>query len=248
VSARHRGAIEQDKEAQMRRALFLLAAALLASASLAAPVPPPKTAPSVWARGWDEPADPKGDCRFERKFGALTITVPGRGHAPNLLAADRDAPRLMREADGDFTFQARVRGNFLEDNFLHRRAGLLLLSGPGGAVLEVGAVFEAEGGRRHLCRARLYHLLSSQFWLSQPRAGPVHLRLERRGQLLLMSSSLDGREWEEVLDGKCGFELPRKVKVGVFASSKAEGRFAATFDQLKFTQKPRPELPTPGSN
>src|SRR4051794_37371747 len=95
------------------RPLFSLLAALLASATLAAPLPPPRPAPGPWVRDWDKPTDPKGDCRFERDRGQLTITVPGEGH--DLDPVDDvalDAPRLLRPVEGDFAVEVRVGGAF----------------------------------------------------------------------------------------------------------------------------------------
>jgi len=46
----------------------------------------------------------------------------------------------------------------------------------------------------------------------------------------------DGGDWQALKGRQPRFELPAKVKVGVFASATAKGRFAATFDNLKFSQ------------
>ena len=64
----------------MRPFYFLSLGTLLASAALAAPVPPPRPARGPWGWAWDKPINPKGDCRFDREWRRLTITVPGEGH------------------------------------------------------------------------------------------------------------------------------------------------------------------------
>jgi regulation of enolase protein 1 (concanavalin A-like superfamily) len=215
-------------EVRMRPLFFLPLAVLLASAALSAPVPPPGPAPRPWHTGWDKPADAVGDCRFDRQ-GALTITVPGRGHELDIFDGRLKAPRLMRTAEGDFDLQVRVRGNFLKRH-LARHAGILLLTGKDGAALDIGPVFEAGMYSPEAGRSR------SLTGFEAVPGGAGYLRVRRRGQLLHMEVSEDGREWSVKLSGKCIFRLPDKVKVGVFAASTAEGRFTATFDELKFTQ------------
>ena len=53
----------------MPRLAAVLLCALAALAVQATPVPPPKP----WVTGWDQPVDPDGDCRFERKGDKVTI-------------------------------------------------------------------------------------------------------------------------------------------------------------------------------
>ena len=77
---------------------------------LAASYPAPQDVP--FETGWDKPVDPDGDCRFLHDKGVLTIELPGRHHD---LAAEADivnAPRLLRDVEGDFTAQVRVDGYF----------------------------------------------------------------------------------------------------------------------------------------
>jgi regulation of enolase protein 1 (concanavalin A-like superfamily) len=68
------------------------------------------------------------------------------------------------------------------------------------------------------------------------RAGVAYLRLERRGQRLLTAVSIDGKKWYALIEGEPHFELPRKVKVGVFAAAPKGGPYKATFDSLQLTQ------------
>jgi hypothetical protein len=117
---------------------------LFAVLSLAfAPVPPyrPKTT-GPWFDGWDKPFDQLRDCRFERERDALTISVPaGGGHALNLLkrqprrqlTSDATAPLLLRDVEGDFSFDVRVSGNVNppteKSNSIYYRAGVIFLDG-----------------------------------------------------------------------------------------------------------------------
>jgi Protein of unknown function (DUF1349) len=224
-------------EVHKRSLFFLSLAALLASAAPGAPIPGPKAAPSVWARGWGA-SDPLGDCRFERKAGRLSISLPGgQRHWLNFRDGRLDAPRLTRRAEGDFTLQVRAAVG-LPPGEGDRQAGVVLLAGRRGAVLDLLAC-RADGERMQAVSGAFCGPGGADVDTPRPlEGGAAHLRLERRGQRVLMAYSPDGKTWKTVLDERCPFELPRAVEVGVFAACLAEGRFTATFDKLKFTQHP----------
>lgn len=87
----------------MSRSIYVLVVFLLASVILAAPAPPPFKA------GWDKPLDPDSDCKFTREKDSLTIELPGTDHDYYPLRGRVNAPRLLREIEGDFEMQVRVR-------------------------------------------------------------------------------------------------------------------------------------------
>ena len=117
--------------------LFLVSASAIA----AAPAPKPKPMPTgPWFDGWGEPVDKQKDCRFDRKGGKLTVTVPGKGHKLDIardgggfkLGADSAAPMLLRELEGDFAVRFRVAGAVTAPLGRAREAfttGLVLLDG-----------------------------------------------------------------------------------------------------------------------
>lgn len=87
----------------MNRSLCVLAALLLACAALAAPAPEP------FVSGWGYPVDPDSDCKIKRDNGVLTIEMPGSLHDYDPRRKRYNAPRLLRELDGNFDLQVRVR-------------------------------------------------------------------------------------------------------------------------------------------
>jgi hypothetical protein len=87
----------------MNRSLFALVALLLACAALAAPVPDP------FKSGWGHPIDPDKDCKITRNNGVLTIEMPGGDHDYDTARERLNAPRLVRELEGDFEIQVRIR-------------------------------------------------------------------------------------------------------------------------------------------
>ena len=100
--------------------LFLISCAVFAA-------PAPK---SSW-----ECIDPDHDCKFDvKKDGTVTIELPGGDHDLNPYRNRSNAPRLLRELEGDFVVQVRVSGSFrpsakssVEDQDSRVAAGLLLI-------------------------------------------------------------------------------------------------------------------------
>lgn len=87
----------------MDRSLYVLTALLLACAALAAPAPQPSLP------GWGKPVDPDKDCKFRRGKDSLTIEMPGGDHDYDTARKRLNAPRLVREIEGDFEIQLRIR-------------------------------------------------------------------------------------------------------------------------------------------
>jgi len=98
---------------------------LIAGAVLAAPAP---------KDGWEH-IDPDHDCEFDiKKDGTVTIELPGGDHDLNPYRNRSNAPRLLREVEGDFVVQVRVSGSFrpsvkssMDDEDSRVAAGLVLI-------------------------------------------------------------------------------------------------------------------------
>jgi regulation of enolase protein 1 (concanavalin A-like superfamily) len=241
-----------NKEVPMHRLAALLLCALVATGVVAAagllaapaPFPRPPRAPRVWLDGWDKPVDPVGDCLFERKGDRLTIIVPGPGHGLDEHGDDRlNAPRLMRDVAGDFIVQVRVGGSFgppgRDGNHERHQAGILVLFGANRVSHFRGVRPSKEG---------LYQYLGGGFWNGTrpqghsyfdpvtPLGQTVVLRLERRGQRLILKVSPNRGVWKtSACSDRADFHLPQRLKVGVFAESTAGGTLMAVFDQFKLT-------------
>jgi hypothetical protein len=87
----------------MTRSLFALAALFLVCAAFAAPAPGP------FVSGWGSPVDPDRDCKIRRDNDALIIEMPGTDHDYDPLRERVNAPRILRDFEGDFDMQLRVR-------------------------------------------------------------------------------------------------------------------------------------------
>lgn len=87
----------------MSRSLCVLAVFPLACIVLAAPAPRP------FVSGWGEPVDPDKDCKIRRDKDVLTIEMPGTVHDYDPFLKRVNSPRLVRDFEGNFEIQFRVR-------------------------------------------------------------------------------------------------------------------------------------------
>ena len=83
--------------------VLLLAMLLLACVALAVPVPKPSL------KEWGDPVDPDQDCKIQLDRGVLSIEMPGSEHEYDPVRKQFNAPRILREIDGEFDLQVRIR-------------------------------------------------------------------------------------------------------------------------------------------
>lgn len=198
---------------------------------------------------WGQGIDPDGDCKFFVANGELLINVPGSAR-PHDLAADVDstnAPRVLQPAKGDFTLQVVVDGRFapgdestLPGRVGYNGAGLVAVLDSKNVVTLARAVIHAKGGEpKHYANfeIRINGNLQRIGYTDDcplPESGPVHLRLERRGQKILGAASTDGNRWTDL-----GFkEIPDNwidgnVNVGMVAISSSKKEFNPRFSKLQ---------------
>jgi regulation of enolase protein 1 (concanavalin A-like superfamily) len=194
--------------------------------------------------GWDKPVDPDGDCAFLRDMSGLTIEVPGRHHDLAVEHGLMNAPRLLRDVQGDFTAQATVSGSFRPSvgstsgqNVPFLGAGLVVMDGDKTyARLERAAMYK--GGQvvsSVLWELRINGQVASSPWPGfTPQEDKVlYLRLQRQGDRLLASVSQDGNTWTPAQP--LSVKLPAQVKIGVAACSTSESQFKPHFDDFRLT-------------
>ena len=212
--------------------MLLWCVAVLAASAAHAPVHRTPKPSRVWLDGWEEWDKLPGDCRLDRLGDKLTITMQE-------AIKDLTRFRLMQTVKGDFIMEVRIRGNFLDTGDLGW-AGIEVLSEreSSGAILTLG---KAPGGRLSVGR-RWYNIqncCSSRCKGDlEQKDGSAYLRLERRGRVVHLDVSLDGKKWEKVeKSASIVFNRPGQVKIGVFATSMGKGEFKAVFDRLHFVRK-----------
>ena len=172
---------------------------------------------------WGEVVDPDGDCRLEFKDGDLVGEVPGTLHDLNIDIGKVNAPRVVREVEGDFVATVKVKGGF-QPGPVSTGPKSVPYNGGGLLVwLDQDHYIRLERGSMNR-QDRVLGLLIFESRVRGTRA-EVHnkgglnpsknlwLRLERRGGTLSGFFSDDGRDWEELEPMEV--DWPANLKVGL---------------------------------
>lgn len=233
----------------MNRSHISLAVLLLACAAFAAPVPKP------FVSGWSKFVDPSGDCKISRGNGALIIEMPGSDHDYDPARDRVNAPRILRDFEGDFDMQLRVRidsrpsdQSTVEEQPSYVAGGFIVIPPETFDVIFIRLQFREEGKgigaagyttdlSRDVKGGFGYGVYNKgwKLWPFQARPEYVYLRLDRRGDILGYKISPDGRSWVSVGGGQI-IGLPSKLKVGLAAFSTSSKPSKVRFDQLKLTR------------
>lgn len=196
-------------------------------------------------KGWGEVIDPDGDCEFNLANGGLTIKVPApaaprKGHGLEAEAKALNAPRVLREIEGDFIADVEVGGTFKPGGrsanprvFPFVGAGLLLWSDEGNYLRLERAAIDRNG---QLVPYALFEERRDSRPI--PPAGgiqvpdqPTLLRLERHGDQFSAQVSVDGMAWRAFPPRV--IKLPAKLKLGVAAISSSRQPFVVTFENFR---------------
>lgn len=231
----------------MKRSIATFLALLVASVVLAAPAPEP------FRSGWEKDINPDRDCKFIRDKDAFTIELPGTVHDYDPLPKRMNAPRLLREVEGDFVIQARIRiirrpsgESTVEGQLSSVAAGFLLIPPDTSHVTCIRFEFGvARKGREEEAYYAWKHrddqkgqtnaLFTRGYgnWTLPEPTEPAYLRLARRSETLYLSMSLDGKKWTQLMGGARYIGLPAKLKVGLAAYSTSTEPTTARFDEFK---------------
>ena len=201
----------------------------------------PSPAAKFELAGWGTLVDPKNDCQAQVAGDALTITVPGTLHDFNPPPSNFDAPRMLKDVNGDFTADVQVPEEprpggksvgaglpyhgaglvvFIDDaNFARlERAGILR-----GNDVTSYALFEGRSAGQRFGRDGFMP------------AGGTWLRLQRKGGTISAFAGTDGKTWSPPL-ATANVSWPDTVKVGAMAVNSADRAYTARFQGLKITQ------------
>jgi WD40 repeat protein/regulation of enolase protein 1 (concanavalin A-like superfamily) len=205
----------------------------------AAQEPPGSQSAAVAKRtipGWGEVIDPDGDCTISEKEGKLTIAVPGTLHglrqrSGTLEKRSFNAPRILREVDGDFCAQVKVSGDFNPGNnsvspgwMSFQSAGLLIWNGENQYVRLERNTWVTDKGQSLWYRPLFEYWKDKAAVHFQPvseqpvfQGRSTYFRLDRRGNSIYAFWSHDGEEWMAL--APLPVELPGRVRVGVAIGS-----------------------------
>ena len=186
--------------------------------------------------------DPDNDCKVEDKGSVLAIEVPGTIHD---LDADNDrfnAPRVVREVSGDFSVTVKVVGGFKPGAKSTKPKGVPY-NGAGIFVWQDSDNYVFLGSAAILRNNKVKQLaaLESAEWGSRAAVnnhgidpGTVYLRLERRGNRLLGSTSKDGKSWEKLDPMEPSY--PATLKVGLYAINTSSDPLTVRFEDFNLTE------------
>jgi regulation of enolase protein 1 (concanavalin A-like superfamily) len=193
--------------------------------------------------GWGKLVDPDGDCNVSAEGKALLMNIPGTLHDLNADIDKYNAPRVLREVDGDFAIQVKVVGDFKpgtkalrekslpynggglfvwrdSDNFIRLERGAVVNKGKVGTF----AIFEErEGGSRGAQHN------------GQLTPGTAYLKIERRGSRIYGFTSKDGKHWAQLKP--IDTVWPSELKVGINAINSSNEPFQVRFEELTFKGK-----------
>jgi squalene-hopene/tetraprenyl-beta-curcumene cyclase len=192
----------------------------------------------VVLEGWGEVVDPDGDCKLTLEGDRLAILVPGRLHDLQAEAEKSNAPRVLREVEGDFVAVVKVVSKLEPSGEGTRQggspsngAGLLLWKSDGNYIrLERAAVARDRS---------ISHYVLVQQWKDRDPTnrgssvpdGPMLLRLSRKGNEVSASASMGGQHWHDM--GKLTVDYPAKLKIGVAAVNSASQPFTAELTEFQ---------------
>lgn len=220
------------------RTLVCFFAGAVAVAS-AAPVPP-EDEKTKMARAFGAWSAPQRDCSYVLKGGALRVALPAarRVLGTESVTSVDDAPRALREVDGDFVATVRVTVPTPDRDGLtprgYRSAGLLAWESDRRYFVLRHAAGDIEENRLAVwCH---FHGDSNEDRIQRLRKSEdaAYLRLARTGTKLIGSWSRDGKVWKEF--GTPEVMWGSKLKVGVVAENGTGSATEITFDEFAVTR------------
>jgi hypothetical protein len=224
----------------MPRLYLLLLLVGVPLAVVAAPVPAEAEKSNV-QRVYGTWTDPDNDCKFKMPGGELRVAIPATDHSlGGPLAGPENAPRALREVDGDFTAVVRVsfpipeRGPKREGKSLCS-GGLLAWAGKDDYVVVRRCAVSTNGVAESFWGSQQIGILNTttvQDMAKPESAGFV--RLKREGDKVIAGWSRDAKTWEE-FDAR-EVDWGDKVKVGIVAENIFQVPFEVTFDRYELTQ------------
>lgn len=212
--------------------------------------------------GWGIAVDPDGDCRFDLKDSALTITAPGPVHDLSAELQKMNAPRVVRPATGDFAVEVLVEGTFkpgeatIPVRTAYHGAGLLLMADNQTYIRLDRASLVRAGATQHYAnfelrvQGRLTRFGTPVDYAIDPERD-TFLKLERKGNVVSGAVSQQAGQWHNL--GTKEAELPEEVLVGVAAINASSQPFRPIFAKFRVRQtgvegepSPSDQGPLPG--
>jgi regulation of enolase protein 1 (concanavalin A-like superfamily) len=199
-----------------------------------------KDAPSGKIEGWGELEDSSGECKARKEGARVVLEVPAGSFDLWPEGQKVNAPRLVQDAEGDFTVEVKVAGKVMGEkgaepagrDVAFNAATLVIWQDEKNFVRLDRAGFHKAGKPNHQTYYHVYQDGKRAAHAFRPLAvGDSWLKLERRGGRVTASFSEDGKTWKAY--PAQSVKLAGKVKVGVAALNASTRPFTAAFEGLK---------------
>ncbi len=189
--------------------------------------------------------DPDGDCKLREENGKWFVDVPGVYHDLWPKKGKVNAPRILRDAAGDFRVQARIHGQIkaekgtaipgLASSAAYRAGSLLIWQDDNDFVRMDRAGMNKDGKDYSFC---YYHIFKNgERIVEQSRAlknADADLRLEWHGGKVHASFSQDGgKSWKSLPVE--AVEFKGKLKAGVAALNTTTKPLTVEFSGFSIT-------------
>jgi len=184
--------------------------------------------------GWGLAIDPDKDCEITDQMKSLRFTVPGTRHDLAADAGMMNAPRVMREVEGDFVVTVKIVGEFRPggkstnpkgvpfngagiliwsdaDNFIRLERAAVARPGKINTYVHFG---EVEGGTTGATHSEVL------------KGGDCWVRMERKGSRIHGAISFDGTSWKELRPIQTVW--PTTLKIGLTAVNSSGLSFSVT--------------------
>ena len=193
--------------------------------------------------GWGLAIDPDKDCQFQAEVDKLTVKVPGTRHDLHPESGRLNAPRVMREVEGDFAVRVKVVGEFKPNGkstnptgIPYNGAGILVWSDPDNYIrLERAAVLRGDKVGTYVAFEEREGGTRGAFHNEVSAGGDCYLRLERKGSRISGAISFDNVNWKQLKP--IDTVWPTKLKLGLAAVNVNSEPFTITFEGFKLEGK-----------
>jgi len=197
-------------------------------------------------KGWGRLIDPDGDCKFSIERGRVSIAIPGTVHALSAERGQTNAPRVLREVEGDFIAEVKVSAvapprssSLVPARRAFCAAGLLLWLDAGNYIRLERAGMVLDG--KSLTFANFESRKDRRFERvgdasEHPLDGEeTYLRLERRGGTVIASVSPDGDRWTSLKP--MPLDMPSRVQIGIASTHNTSSPFEPGFEGFRLFQE-----------
>jgi hypothetical protein len=201
---------------------------------------PERRAPTRPEEAWGHAFDPDADCDFKINPSGdkLRIIVPGKAHILSAEIGQVNAPRILRDINGDFDLHVRVAGTSRPEGRAttttyspYHGAGLVIWQDEENYVrLEIAADSLSGKARPYVnFEYRKEGALAASRGINNGD-GSDHLRLKRRGDEIFASFGPDGARWSSF--PPLTVRLNDRLMVGVTAINSSTKPLTAEFERF----------------